>query len=84
LAEPYATMVNACVLAGLRVSELVRLKWEMGRCTQWFPNSGWTLLQWWLGMPEDNGQRCDNRRRCHCRSAQTKNGGYKRARDGQV
>ena len=28
MAEPYATMVHACVLAGLRVSELVGLKWE--------------------------------------------------------
>ncbi len=26
--EPYATMVFVCVLAGLRVSELIGLKWE--------------------------------------------------------
>lgn len=28
LSEPYATMVYVCVMAGLRVSELVGLKWE--------------------------------------------------------
>jgi integrase len=28
LAEPYATMVYVCVLAGLRVSELIGLKWD--------------------------------------------------------
>jgi integrase len=28
IAEPYSTMVYVCVLAGLRVSELVALKWE--------------------------------------------------------
>ena len=28
ISEPYATMVYACVLAGLRVSELIGLKWE--------------------------------------------------------
>ena len=28
IAEPYATMVYVCVLAGLRVSELIALKWE--------------------------------------------------------
>ncbi len=28
MAEPYATMVYVCVLAGLRVSELIGLKWE--------------------------------------------------------
>jgi len=28
MAEPYATMLYVCVLAGLRVSELIGLKWE--------------------------------------------------------
>ena len=28
VAEPYATMIYTCVMAGLRVSELVGLKWE--------------------------------------------------------
>ena len=28
MAEPYATMVYVCVMAGLRVSELIGLKWE--------------------------------------------------------
>jgi integrase len=28
MAEPYATMVSVCVFAGLRVSELVGLRWE--------------------------------------------------------
>ena len=28
MSEPYSTMVYVCVLAGLRVSELVGLKWE--------------------------------------------------------
>jgi len=28
IAEPYSTMVYVCVLAGLRVSELIGLKWE--------------------------------------------------------
>jgi len=28
MAEPYATMVYVCVMAGMRVSELVGLKWE--------------------------------------------------------